>query len=115
MGSPLRMGGHDHMPHTSTSPGQLAGRRRRTFLRLAAVASLATVGLVASAAGPTGADGVPSHDHFQVLANGTRIQIGPHVCDHPEELHEAFHDFHDHVHQGAPRLIGGMTIEVVFC
>jgi hypothetical protein len=102
------------MPHTSGSTDQLTRRRRRTYLRLATVASLAAVGLVASA-GSTGADGVPSHDHFQVLANGSRIQIGPHVCDHPGELHEAFHNFHDHVHQGAPRLIGGMTIEVVFC
>jgi hypothetical protein len=103
------------MPHTSGSTHELNGRQRRKFVRLAAVASLASVGLVSAAASSTKADGVPAHDHFQVLANGSVIQIGPHVCDHPDELHAAFHNFHSHVHTGEPTSTGGMTIQVVFC
>ena len=103
------------MPHKPDSAHQLNGRGRRKWLRLAAVASLASAGLAAGVAGSSSADGVPAHDHFQILADGSRIQIGPHVCDHPDELHSAFHQFHSHVHQGAPRTIGGITIAVEFC
>jgi hypothetical protein len=103
------------MPYASGSVHELDRRRRRKFVRLTAVASLASVGLVTGAAGSTKADGVPAHDHFQVTSNGSVVQIGPHVCDHPDELHEAFHNFHSHVHTGAPTGTGGMTIQVVFC
>jgi len=82
---------------------------------VAAVASLASAALAASVAGSTNAEGVPAHDHFQITANGSRVQIGPHVCDHPDELHAAFHEFHSHVHTGAPTKVGGITIQVEFC
>jgi hypothetical protein len=102
------------MRHTSGSSGALGSQRRQTFIRLGVVASLATVGLVASA-GSTGADGVPAHDHFLVTPSGSVVQIGPHVCDHPDELHEPFHNFHAHVHTGSPTKVGGLTIRVEFC
>jgi hypothetical protein len=103
------------MPHASGSAHELNGRRRRKFVRLVAVASLASVGFAAIAAGSTSAGRVPPHDHFQVTANGSVVQIGPHVCDHPDVLHEAFHNFHANVHQGAPTGTGGVAIQVVFC
>jgi hypothetical protein len=80
-----------------------------------AVASLAVVVPVSAGAGSTKADGVPAHDHFQVTSSGRVVQIGPHVCDHPDELHAAFHNFHSHVHTGAPTGTGGLTIQIVFC
>ena len=103
------------MPHALESARELNGRRRRKVVRLVAVASLVSVGLVTSAAGSTSAGGVPAHDHFQVTANGSVVQIGPHVCDNPDVLHAAFHNFHANVHQGAPTGTGGMAIQVVFC
>lgn len=79
---------------------------------LAALLMSAAVVGVSAASGS--ADGVPRHDHFLVLDSGARVQIGPRVCTNGN-LHDAFHNFHAHVHTGSPTANGGLRIEPAFC
>jgi hypothetical protein len=90
-------------------------RRRAVLVRLFAVASVTSVGVLASAAGSASADGVPNHDHFLTTPSGDVVQVGPPVCEHPDVLHEAFHNFHDNVHTGAPTSTGAVAISRVLC
>ncbi len=78
-------------------------------------ALLCGAAVVGVSAGSSSADGVKRHDHFLQKPNGDLVQVGPHVCDNPN-LHEAFHNFHRHVHTGSPTSTGAVTImRSVFC
>lgn len=79
------------------------------------MALLCSAAVVGVSAGSSTADSVRRHDHYLVQADGTEIQVGPRVCDNPN-LHEAFHNFHSHVHTGSPTSTGGLTIiRSAFC
>jgi hypothetical protein len=84
--------------------------------RFFAVVSVASIGVLAGAAGTASATGVPSHDHFLTTpGSGNVVQIGPHVCEQPDVLHDAFHNFHENVHTGAPTGTAGLTISRTLC
>lgn len=50
---------------------------------------------------PASGQDVPPHNHYIVLANGTRVPVGPQVCDNPR-TQEGFNHFHANVHLGTP-------------
>jgi hypothetical protein len=56
---------------------------------------VATVGQ--SLADPDVTD-IPPHRHYVRLADGTRVEVGPRVCDNPA-LQHAFNQFHVNTHQ----------------
>jgi len=65
---------------------------------------------------PAYAQGPPPHDHFLVNpGTGEQIQVGPHRCALGETVQEAFLNFHNNVHVGAPRSQGGLVMRSVLC
>ena len=40
---------------------------------------------------------IPKHRHYVVKENGTRVEVGPRVCENPS-LQGAFNQFHSNVH-----------------
>lgn len=75
-----------------------------------------SLGVIAATAAPTFAGGVPNHNHFLTTpGNESVVQIGPHVCDNPDVLHDAFHQFHSNVHAGAPKAVGDLAVSAVGC
>jgi hypothetical protein len=70
--------------------------------KLASVAIASTVGVLAyggaALADPsTMFEPVPPHRHFLVQPDGTRVPIGPQVCENPD-LAPAFAQFHYNIH-----------------
>lgn len=48
---------------------------------------------------PAAAADVPPHPHFIVRPDGTRVAVGPPVCDNPS-AQQGFNQHHAHVHFG---------------
>ena len=111
-GPAIRQKGTTTMLRASIHSGSTTTSQR--MRRLGSVAFLASITVLAHA-GAASATGVPNHDHFLTTPGGDVVQVGPHVCANPEALHRAFHNFHDHVHTGAPTDIGNVRITPVFC
>ena len=87
-----------------------------TIRRFFAAALLAVVGALVGTTATVHAGGVPNHNHFLTTPGSENVvQIGPHVCDNPEVLHDAFHKFHSNVHTGAPKTVGGLSVSAVLC
>jgi hypothetical protein len=75
-----------------------------------------SLGLLGLMAGPAAADHVGPHNHFlTVPGTGAVVQVAPDRCQLGAMLQTAFHQFHNHVHTGAPAGTGGLVITVVFC
>ena len=75
-----------------------------------------SLGVIVATAAPAFAGGVPNHNHYLTTpGNESVVQIGPHVCDNPEVLHDAFHKFHSNVHTGAPTAVGNLAVNAVLC
>jgi hypothetical protein len=75
-----------------------------------------SIGVLAATAAPAFAGGVPNHNHFLTTpGSGGVVQVGPPVCENPEVLHRAFHNFHDNVHTGAPAAVGDLAVSRVLC
>ncbi len=55
---------------------------------------------------------VPPHRHFIETATGALVEAGPRVCDNPD-LQDAFNQFHDNVHFGAPGLDNHQGAEII--
>jgi hypothetical protein len=92
------------------------GRATMTIRRFFAAAFLAVLGTLVGTATTAQAGGVPNHNHFLTTpGNGSVVQVGPHVCDNPEVLHDAFHKFHSNVHTGSPTAVGDLTVTAVLC
>jgi hypothetical protein len=80
------------------------------------IAALATALLaVLTFAGPTLADppsmftrDAPLHRHFIVQPDGTRVPVGPQICDNPE-LQQAFNQFHFNIHHSVVPGFGRIT------
>lgn len=83
--------------------------------RFFAIGFVAVLGALAGTVTTAQADGVPNHDHFLTTGSGSVVQVGPPVCDNPEVLHDAFHNFHENVHTGAPTAVGGVAISRTLC
>ncbi|QNN64274.1 hypothetical protein H9L12_07875 [Sphingomonas rhizophila] len=43
---------------------------------------------------------VRPHQHYVLTPNGSRVEVGPNICDHPD-LQYAFNQFHYNVHHSA--------------
>jgi hypothetical protein len=92
------------------------GRGDMMVRRFVAIAFVAVLGALAGTAPTANADGVPNHNHFLTTpGHGNVVQVGPHVCDNPDVLHGAFHNFHENVHTGAPTAVGDLTISRTLC
>ena len=84
--------------------------------RVFAILFVAVLGVLGGSVATAHADGVPNHDHFLTTpGQGNVVQVGPHVCDNPEVLHDAFHNFHENVHTGSPTGVGGLVINRTLC
>ena len=70
------------------------------------VAVLVTTGVLMSAgsifADPKPLQNPPFHRHYIVQPDGTRVQVGPDLCENPE-MQDAFNQFHYNVHVGSAR------------
>ena len=96
---------------------------RRAFLVLLVPVLLASAGLIetiGSALADPILPNISPHRHFVRLADGTRIEVGPRVCDNPN-LQLAFNQFHTNTHAFvvgslgpvAPGLHNGIQTELV--
>lgn len=71
-------------------------------------------------ADPKPLDNPPLHRHYIVQPDGTRVEVGPNLCENPD-LQAAFNQFHYNVHVGslqgppggAPGLGNGNGAEIV--
>ena len=47
---------------------------------------------------------IPAHHHYIVTPDGTRVEVGPRLCDNPTDptLQDAFNQFHANVHRDVP-------------
>jgi hypothetical protein len=87
-----------------------------TIRRFVAAGFFAGLGALLGTTTTAHAGGVPNHNHFLTTpGNGSVVQVGPHVCDNPEVLHGAFHEFHANVHTGAPTAVGDLAVSAVLC
>ena len=87
-----------------------------TIRRFFAAALVAVLGALVGTITTAQAGGVPNHNRFLTTpGNGSVVQVGPRVCDNPEVLHGAFHNFHDNVHTGAPTSVGDLEVSRVLC
>src|SRR5688572_14642176 len=87
-------------------------------------AALVTSGVLMSAgsifADPPPLPNPPFHRHYIVQPDGTRIEVGPDLCENPE-MQNAFNQFHYNVHVGsaqgpqggAPGLDNGQGAEIL--
>jgi len=75
-----------------------------------------SIGVLGLIPGPAAASHVPPHNHFlNVPGTGAVVQIAPHRCELGANLQTAFHQFHEHVHTGAPTGTGGLVVTAVLC
>jgi hypothetical protein len=51
---------------------------------------------------------VPAHRHFIQLQDGTRVAVGPDLCDNPDSvgIQQAFYQFHNNLHIATSSSIG---------
>jgi hypothetical protein len=105
-------------------------KRKLTVLGVAALVAAGSVMTATNAFAdpPSTLISPPFHRHFLVLPDGTRIPIGPNLCEHPE-LQQAFNEFHYNIHHsesspgvhvetlgpqgGAPGLHNGQGAEII--
>jgi hypothetical protein len=74
------------------------------------------VRVLGGAAATAHADGVPNHNHFLTTPGNGIVHKSAHtLCDNPDILHDAFHNFHEDVHTGAPTPVGGIVIDRTLC
>lgn len=103
------------MLRTFQSRGTTMSRRARRVGRVCSVAFVASVAVLAHASSAS-ASGAPNHSHFLTTpGSGNVVQVGPRVCENPDVLHHAFHQFHANVHNGAPTDTGELVITRDFC
>ena len=74
----------------------------------ALLAGALLISSVSSTAADPGLDPVRPHRHFVELADGTRIEVGPRVCDNPA-VQQAFNQFHNNLHRLEPGAIGPLA------
>ena len=84
------------------------------FKRILVVLSAGCVLAVASLIVGTPAAAVPSHRHCMQTAQGSWVEVGPRVFEHPDLHASAFHEFHDHVHVGRSATVPPTVIAPLF-
>ena len=63
----------------------------------------------------------PIHQHWIVQPDGTRVQVGPRLCDQPDNpaIRQAFNEFHNNLHiagllgPAAPGLHNSVGAEII--
>ena len=87
-------------------------RSLRHALLVALAGAAALLGTTLPALADPDLPPVPRHRHFVMKPDGTRVEVGPRLCDDPS-LQQAFNQFHFNIHHSELRGPGGVVIPVV--
>jgi hypothetical protein len=77
---------------------------RRTKMRKRSALLFVLAGVFAGTTATAFADAPPPvspHQHYLILPDGTRLPVGPDICDN-SDLAQGFYGFHQNVHKGTP-------------
>jgi hypothetical protein len=87
----------------------------RYVLRVLLFPALVATALLVATVGQSQADPnlptIAPHRHFVQLEDGTRIEVGPRLCDNPNNrgVQQAFAQFHVNLHRLEPGAIGPLA------